>query len=451
MMHSTRAVIFVLLWLSGGDATHSNDQDTKVLMQSNDIAPDFRRARPTAGRLLLGGARGEGGGGQSGDRAAEIAGDATTAEAPSPRPVSECISCGDDEDDWWTEDEVNYHAALLPGVPPPITVSKVSLKKFRGRLGNNLLQLANAILFCQIMNLSHLVLPPNSTNRVPMLTLPSEIPIKPDPSAKFEYNMRQCVDFFGLCIVAKKWQMRAALMQHLPDYFSEQTRNACQKELARPFPGLTIHLRSGDVSTSQHSTSRKRHYATTKYGVFAPCAFFLKVIDDHKFHSVRIITEPDRSHECIRVLQESRREERIRFLTIQSNSLEEDTCALMNAKHLAVGSFSTFTQALELMNGVLKAFYWPLPLPIGQENSPCDAVQDDGAITYRYAVVGMTNVNEVPDPARYFDTFPMENVTLRDTCAEGQELPFRGARYGKAKSIADRFHSAARKHTTGTG
>merc|ERR1719188_939569 len=121
---------------------------------------------------------------------------------------------------------------------------------------------------------------------------------------------------------------------------TERTRRACQEERARPFDGLTVHLRSGDTL---------RDLALPQFAK-ASCSFFKKVLAVHGFQSVRVITEKDLSHPCIDVLREALGSN----LSVQTGSLEEDSCAIMHARHLAVGSWSTFSQALELLNDHLE-------------------------------------------------------------------------------------------------
>merc|ERR1719277_1291052 len=107
--------------------------------------------------------------------------------------------------------------------------------------------------------------------------------------------------------------------------------------------------------------------------MLAPCAYFDKVIEDHKFKLVRVVTEADMKHPCIQAMQE--RHPDVTF-QIQSKSVEEDACALMNAKNLAIGSWSTFAEVLELLNERVVNIFQPGSDPNKYKPGRCARIVD---------------------------------------------------------------------------
>jgi len=120
-------------------------------------------------------------------------------------------------------------------------------------------------------------------------------------------------------------------------YLIDEARDTCKQEALHTNLELVIHLRSGDLlnrTTGSHGKAR-----------FAPCSFFNVLIEQEiKFERVRVITEPDLQHPCLKYF--AKRKE----VTVQSKSLAADACALMNADYLGFGAESTFSAGLSLFN-----------------------------------------------------------------------------------------------------
>jgi len=336
------------------------------------------------------------------------------------------------------EDVVAHSEEVPPNsVVINATEGSVTFAEWYGRTGNNIVQLVNAILFCQVKGFSTLRLPEavkipchdksKACRATDILNLPEEIKITPRPGLTLNCDFLRMKFFFGRCLAVTKSLFRQTAAQHLVPLMSEGWQRACQEERAQqdahPFNGLTIHLRSGDSSKSSKLPE----------SFYASCSFFRKVLTVHGFHSVRVITEKDMSHPCIKVL----REQLGSNLSVQSTSLEEDSCAIMHARHLAVGSWSTFSQVLELFNDHLETNFWPVPpnsTKLGasgrQIGAVCNPVVLGSAATYVYQVDGMEEGHNNMDNERsvdYFSGLPLGNVTLRSVCDEQSEAPFEGS------------------------
>uniref|UniRef100_A0A7S1FC73 Uncharacterized protein n=2 Tax=Noctiluca scintillans TaxID=2966 RepID=A0A7S1FC73_NOCSC len=84
------------------------------------------------------------------------------------------------------------------------------------------------------------------------------------------------------------------------------------------------------------------------------------------------------AHPCIKTLQRSHLN-----VTIQSKGPIEDACALMHAKHLAVGSISTFSQSMNRFNADPGVHYDPFgPCEHEQENTTGVTCTETRSISY---------------------------------------------------------------------
>lgn len=308
------------------------------------------------------------------------------------------------------------------------TDRSVTISQWYGRQGNNIIQIVNAILFCQQWGYSTLVLPPDRS-QLKIFNLPEKINISYRTLGnKLDCNWNHLSThyFFGRCFAVNKRLYRRTVKQYLRPYFTDRTTTACQREHARPFGGLTIHLRSGDTAKSMARTSSATQTA------YASCNFFDTIVADRKFEDVRIVTEPDQSHPCIKLLRERLQSMNVSF-NLRNHSVEEDACALMNAKYLAVGSWSTFSQTLELFNDKLDSLFWPVP-PKGtlrMMDSHCTGVVNESSPkTYMYEIAGMQDAHNNlgnAESVKYFTRTSSQGVKLVAVCDQEREVPFAGS------------------------
>jgi len=309
------------------------------------------------------------------------------------------------------------------------TERSVTITNWYGRIGNNIIQVVNAILFCQANGYRKLKLPVDMKNLNQLFDLPNEIAIEKktlDDNATFtcEWNPPYMHWFFGRCMSLTKGMYKHTLEQYLVPHFTNSTVSACHKEHITPFMGLTIHLRSGDTARSSMHTSQT---------AYASCSFFEKVVNDHKFKEVRVVTEADFSHPCVRFLR-ARLPEMGVPVQLQSASVEQDACALMNARYIAVGSWSTFSQTLELLNDRVAKSFLPVP-PEGSITTSMDnhcepVLRGQRPRTYIYQIDGMENGHHDLSSAGsvdYFSTMPMQRVILKAVCNFINEVPFVGS------------------------
>eukprot|EP00440_Ansanella_granifera_P055102 gb/GFBE01059735.1/.p1 GENE.gb/GFBE01059735.1/~~gb/GFBE01059735.1/.p1 ORF type:complete len:292 (+),score=61.36 gb/GFBE01059735.1/:1-876(+) len=222
---------------------------------------------------------------------------------------------------------------------PTVLKHAIAVPRWYGRLGNNLMQIAKALMKAEILGKSRVRLPKplGQGTFSDLFNVPKDgISITPNEEMK---SRVQCVAFdkpawvpFQLwvppmlslqdCSNFTVTDISRLLSQYVRPLLKDEGKKACKAEAASvPEHELVIHLRSGDLA----------HEAGYQ-GRFAPCDFYDMLIDQHGFKSVRVVTEPDRKHVCIKTLQERNLTVNV---TVQSKSLAEDACALLEAKHVA--------------------------------------------------------------------------------------------------------------------
>jgi hypothetical protein len=233
--------------------------------------------------------------------------------------------------------------------------STVTFPSFYGRAGNNLHQVAHALFIAETTEAKAVVLPMPGESLSLLFDLPERIEVRADP----EFRSRvQCWFqnpnlYWAHCDGVKRSDYVRVFRQYILPFFNKSGQEACQAEARNTRRELIIHLRSGDLLENSNHPQAK----------FAPCAFFEKVAHDFKFNHLRIITEPDMAHPCIKYLQRVHPD-----VIIQSKTYVEDACALMHARHLALGAMSSFSQSLNRFNAEPGMHYDPFG-PCGDENT----------------------------------------------------------------------------------
>eukprot|EP00930_Biecheleria_cincta_P101086 TRINITY_DN92716_c0_g1_i1.p1 TRINITY_DN92716_c0_g1~~TRINITY_DN92716_c0_g1_i1.p1 ORF type:complete len:406 (+),score=43.74 TRINITY_DN92716_c0_g1_i1:49-1266(+) len=145
---------------------------------------------------------------------------------------------------------------------------------------------------------------------------------------------------------------------------------------------LIIHMRSGDAWNQTEG-----HYV----GLQPPCALYTWIIDGGfegvKFNTVRIITEPDMQHPCLEILKAE-----YPRIVVQSKSVAEDAAAIINARFF-VGSFSTFSQNLMLLNDDLDTYFESTISGHESVEAACDKLGDPRRVKVRIPLDGLTDAS----------------------------------------------------------
>ena len=283
--------------------------------------------------------------------------------------------------------------------------SNVTISSFYGRTGNNLRQVAHALFMAETKEAKAVVLPMPSAALLKLFDLPERIEVRADP--EFRSRVQCNVDnpnmfnhlFNLVCDGVKRTDYVRVLRQYLLPFLSKSGQEACQAEARNTRRELILHLRSGDLLGNSRQPQ----------GKFAPCAFFEKVAHDFKFNHLRIITEPDLAHPCIKYLQRVHPD-----VIVQSKTFVEDACALMHARHLALGAISTFSLSLNRFNAEPVMHYDPFGA-CGDENTTeltCAMMR-----SIQYCVKGLDQTRTVQDKFDWMLHYGEGDIhRLREVC-----------------------------------
>lgn len=214
----------------------------------------------------------------------------------------------------------------------------LTVRCFIGRTGNNLVQLAHMLFLAETQGATELIVGKPSPYLQVLLRLPGRVPIHADPEfrSRVRCSPRHMDYFIVKCDGVQRSDYTRVFRQYLLPHLTKEVQERCEAQKSNTDRELVLHLRARGLLVSARRQSK-----------FAPCAFFTKVARDFQFDHVHIITEPDLGHPCIEPLRQ-------RYgtnATVSSGGLVEDVCALMHARHLALGALSTFAESLNRFSG----------------------------------------------------------------------------------------------------
>lgn len=233
--------------------------------------------------------------------------------------------------------------------------NSVTITHWVSRLGNNLMQLHNAILYAERIAATELLLPLGGPIREFFTELPTRIPIYPLEKKNFyhchfplEASNHSMGTFYhlgggnpdvnpifgdGVC-KAPPIEVARVLRKYAKPYMGLAARIACEIEAQHGFQGLTIHLRAGDTLQDHTVDGVPWGLLQNSYeSQQPPCAMHESIINgsthagSEAFARVRLIAE-DAQHPCIAWLHR-RLPGRIELW--RKGTLEQDACALMHA------------------------------------------------------------------------------------------------------------------------
>ena len=206
--------------------------------------------------------------------------------------------------------------------------SNIIINEWAGRLGNNLMQLSNAIHIakkfeCKLNFRAHPYLSNNELNY-------SNKRLRHFHISRF-YDRVECRGFYPT-------------LHERFSIFQEDIKEHLLLNLEHPIDSndeeLVIHMRAGDMFADN---------PPPKY-VPTPLAFFEKIIDDFSYKKVRIVSEDDKNP-CIEALLK-----KYPFVIWQCSDLETDMRTLCQAKNLCV-TIGTFGLINVLLSKNLKNLY----------------------------------------------------------------------------------------------
>jgi hypothetical protein len=105
---------------------------------------------------------------------------------------------------------------------------------------------------------------------------------------------------------------------------------------------LVIHIRSGDLFDGYCICPKTNKKVYCNLGLYPqpPFVFYKKIIDEHDYSTIHIVTEKDRRNPTIQMLVDEY--DTKKEVIVQSGTFKEDANVILNAKHVipSVGTFS---------------------------------------------------------------------------------------------------------------
>jgi len=213
-----------------------------------------------------------------------------------------------------------------------------SIRNYYGRLGNNLQQIANGIIFSEIYKVNFI------SKKHPYINVISTNMTKPVFKKKYRFFNYSEKFFLNLDTPRSKPLVYKDVVQRIHRIFQEQLLPNIQfyKKINIPKDTLVIHIRSGDIF------EKTKHFDQVQN----PLNFYLEVIKDYE--DVLIVTSPSRNNPVLNVLKNLKTHNVI----IQSSSVEDDFNTLVNATNLCLSGVGTFGIAAALLSRNLKRLYF---------------------------------------------------------------------------------------------
>jgi len=281
--------------------------------------------------------------------------------------------------------------------------NEIEIKAFSGRMANHLRSFAWTCLMAESLGRDAV----RMNNSIEILSVPERVVIDGNMKGKHRCGIFGVGCFNGNCYqqlrcdTAPKHELRRVLASYAWPHLTSEARAACAPDT---FDGLTMHLRAGDL-LSMVSVPK-----------LAPCAYYSKIIRTSGFKEVRMVTEPDWSHPCIKALPE--RHPSVSF-TSQSLSVTEDFCTLVRARNLAKGTErSSFESMSEVMNPNVRNVYRP-------ESCKCTRPAAPGTTTETcYIIRGLDEQRtDVVEREAYMLSTPESDVQQLEAQCASDDMP----------------------------
>merc|ERR1719188_193888 len=269
--------------------------------------------------------------------------------------------------------------------------SAIKISRWYGRTGNNLFQVVHALFIAKLSGASRVTTPgPGRVSEVFHLPKSFDVEFDSEFRARVKCRDDRHHSHFGTtCVGVRRSDYTEVLRTHV---LPHMTPGVCKAEASHLKRELVIHLRSGDLLKSgKHVQSR-----------FAPCSFFHALTDQTMgFEQVRVITEADRKHPCLNYFAKNHMN-----ITVQSSRvLAKDACALIHAKHLVLGSISSFPKALSLFNPN-QTVYDPYGSCRKHQDYHSEELACRGGKLVEYCVPGIGEYRNYPEEIDWMTHFP---------------------------------------------
>ncbi|MFZ9377105.1 MAG: hypothetical protein ACO25K_08270 [Candidatus Fonsibacter ubiquis] len=215
-----------------------------------------------------------------------------------------------------------------------------TISNWYGRLGNNIQQICNGILFSQSDKNGFFSPDHELINPIFFNCTQDDLNYLINSCRFYQYTYYENNYYyenkdFEIDIEFLYQNIRKIALEYITPNFKFKVKRSFGNTT------LVIHLRSGDIFSQEH-------YPAHDY-IPNPLSYYLNLIE--KYEKVIVVTEPDNNNPILNELK------KIKKVKIQSKSIEEDFATLLRAKNLASSGTGTFSLAAALCSKNIKNFY----------------------------------------------------------------------------------------------
>jgi hypothetical protein len=204
------------------------------------------------------------------------------------------------------------------------------ISNWYGRLGNNIQQICNGILFSSLSGDGFSSIEHELINQVVL-------------NYNKQSTIRQC-RFFHYNTSNKDFDIDLNyLYQNIGKVAKQYVVPNFKFKIKDPFDNdtLVVHIRSGDIFAHEHNPPHDY--------VPNPLCYYLNLIEE--YDKIIVVTEPDNYNPIVDELK------KIKKVTVQSESVAEDFSTLMRSKNIATSGTGTFAVAAALCSSNIENFY----------------------------------------------------------------------------------------------
>lgn len=210
-----------------------------------------------------------------------------------------------------------------------MTINTIS--SWSGRLGNNIQQICNGILYSELHNCGF-ISPEHELIKSVYFNCDSKT--SPNSSNVFYYYDGQYKSF-DINLTYLFSNIRRVCLEYIRPNFKFEIREPLDEDT------LVVHIRSGDIFSQVHTSPHD--YCPN------PLYYYLQLIDD--YDNIIVVTEPDNYNPVVDELRKNKK------VIVQSSSVEKDFGTLLRAKNIASSGTGTFAVAAALCSENIKNFY----------------------------------------------------------------------------------------------
>lgn len=205
-----------------------------------------------------------------------------------------------------------------------------TISHWYGRLGNNIQQICNGILFSEVRN-EGFFSPSHDLIEKVIFNYSNQTMVR--PGRFFHYNTSN--KDFDIDLNFLYSNIRRVAIQYIVPNFKFSIGNSFGDDT------LVIHIRSGDIFEHEHNPP---HDYTPN-----PLIYYTSLIES--FENIIVVTENDSYNPIVSELK------KYPNVVVQSSTVADDFATLMRAKNLASSGTGTFAIAAALCSSNIKNFY----------------------------------------------------------------------------------------------